>query len=273
MSARALCGRYAGIPDEMESFFHVTLWHAVKYLPHNCEDLDSFMSDFFDGVRFYNGRSLCGLTKLMAMKEGIITLYNSIETSDSQLVFRKTPEETHPMMGFIETSLTLFKDYYLATAQSGSIKSHHLGISDVAQVSSPSHPIAKQVIGANTLSKPTSAATSPSPQQPTHLLHDHEAVKKTFSYWLGQEWPDDDKTSDQLQPNYDPSKAQKYQDKISTRLDSAAGSSSKRKKADNASQVSSPSSGEPSTVNPPGSRKARRKAAKKARSHMQNEEL
>nr|VWO95685.1 Amidohydrolase family protein [Ganoderma boninense] len=85
MSANALSNpwRVIGVEDEMESFFHLLLFYAIRYLPHNCKDVGMFMEEYFDGFTKENGKYFCGLAKLAAVKGGSITLPNQAV----QLVF------------------------------------------------------------------------------------------------------------------------------------------------------------------------------------------
>ncbi|EAU81338.1 other/FunK1 protein kinase [Coprinopsis cinerea okayama7 len=60
---------------EMESWFHLTLWLAVQYLPHNVQNVAVFMSDFFDdAAKPYDGSThqKCGTLKRTSMETGRI---------------------------------------------------------------------------------------------------------------------------------------------------------------------------------------------------------
>ncbi|KAI1797453.1 hypothetical protein LXA43DRAFT_969406 [Ganoderma leucocontextum] len=83
MSANALNDptRRIVIQDELESFFHVLLYYAIRFLPHNLGDehVGQFLHDYFDA---YTPDALgyrCGRAKLEAMQYGSISLklYNS----------------------------------------------------------------------------------------------------------------------------------------------------------------------------------------------------
>ncbi|PIL33501.1 hypothetical protein GSI_04124 [Ganoderma sinense ZZ0214-1] len=78
MSANALSNpwRVITVEDEMESFFHLLLFYAIRYLPHNCKDVGMFMEEYFDGFTKENGQYFCGLAKWAAVKGGSITLPN-----------------------------------------------------------------------------------------------------------------------------------------------------------------------------------------------------
>ena len=85
MSAHALNDphRRIVIQDELESFFHVLLYYAIRFLPHTLNDnsIGRFLQEYFDGYSpGPNGGYLCGSEKFNAMVNGVIRLptYNGI---------------------------------------------------------------------------------------------------------------------------------------------------------------------------------------------------
>ncbi|RPD52762.1 hypothetical protein L226DRAFT_368581 [Lentinus tigrinus ALCF2SS1-7] len=95
MSAHALNDdtRRIILPDELESIFHVLLYLAVRFLPHNIPDQDvgQFLHDYFDrtGAR-------CGWAKQSAMHCGYISLrtYNGdLDPDNVTLRFGFDPSE------------------------------------------------------------------------------------------------------------------------------------------------------------------------------------
>lgn len=220
MSVRALSGEYTGIPDDLESFFYVILWHAVRFLRHNCSDVDSFMANFFDGVEFYNGYFHCGSAKLATMRDGVIRLCtNALNTG--LLEFRiHDSDEAHPLNDLFDDILELFKAYYVIHTKVPS-RSRARRIHNVRQVGTTdsSHPNRGQVtseISYVHATEPTSAYSTAS-SVPAHQLSDHDAMSGIFKDALNQEWPEEDKVEDQLSAGYDHDKAQKYQTKINAK--------------------------------------------------------
>ncbi|KAI9058417.1 hypothetical protein FKP32DRAFT_1606823 [Trametes sanguinea] len=61
------------IPDELESFFHVTLYYAVRYLRSICSDVGTFIEDYFDTYALDNGIYKCGKQKSSTMTHGSLT--------------------------------------------------------------------------------------------------------------------------------------------------------------------------------------------------------
>ncbi|TBU38476.1 hypothetical protein BD309DRAFT_874282 [Dichomitus squalens] len=78
MSAHALNDPYRRIviQDELESFFHVLLYYAIRFLPHNLQDVcvGKFLTDYFDDYSIYDGYYICGRAKHDAMVNGFIDL-------------------------------------------------------------------------------------------------------------------------------------------------------------------------------------------------------
>ncbi|KAI1791985.1 hypothetical protein LXA43DRAFT_1181380 [Ganoderma leucocontextum] len=79
MSANSLSNpwRVMMVEDEIESFFHLLLFYAIRYLPHNCQDVGMFLDEYFDGYTKTDGQYFCGVAKWAAMIGGRISLYNN----------------------------------------------------------------------------------------------------------------------------------------------------------------------------------------------------
>lgn len=56
----------------MESWLHLLLYFALRYLPHNCNDVGSFIHNYFDSYTEYNGEHFCGGKKYGAVITGAI---------------------------------------------------------------------------------------------------------------------------------------------------------------------------------------------------------
>ncbi|CDO77507.1 hypothetical protein BN946_scf184912.g6 [Trametes cinnabarina] len=61
------------VQDDMESFFHLLLYFAIRYLPHNCDNVGDFMDRYFDGYHEMNGVYYGGKEKLASMNTGTLT--------------------------------------------------------------------------------------------------------------------------------------------------------------------------------------------------------
>ncbi|RPD55664.1 hypothetical protein L226DRAFT_617055 [Lentinus tigrinus ALCF2SS1-7] len=60
------------IADEIESFYHVTLHNALRYLRHTCKSLQYTMFDYFDQYSFEEGQYRCGSNKRDAVVMGVL---------------------------------------------------------------------------------------------------------------------------------------------------------------------------------------------------------
>ncbi|KAI1784348.1 hypothetical protein LXA43DRAFT_976734 [Ganoderma leucocontextum] len=90
MSANALNDptRRIVIQDELESFFHVLLYYAIRFLPHNLGDdhVGQFLHDYFDAYTPNTLGYRCGRAKLEAMQYGSISLKLYNVSQDAQNV-------------------------------------------------------------------------------------------------------------------------------------------------------------------------------------------
>ncbi|OSD00242.1 hypothetical protein PYCCODRAFT_1479330 [Trametes coccinea BRFM310] len=76
------------IADELESFLHVLIYCAIRYLPHTCENVGDFMHHYFDdGVRKQETDYTCGLLKATIIKTGEL-----ITRSRIPIVFLRCPQ-------------------------------------------------------------------------------------------------------------------------------------------------------------------------------------
>ncbi|KAI0742350.1 hypothetical protein C8Q80DRAFT_1108437, partial [Daedaleopsis nitida] len=58
------------IADDIESFFHVVIYYAIRYLCHSCTNAYDFIRDYFDGCTLRGQVPVCGTKKRTAMKHG-----------------------------------------------------------------------------------------------------------------------------------------------------------------------------------------------------------
>ncbi|OSD00231.1 hypothetical protein PYCCODRAFT_1393850 [Trametes coccinea BRFM310] len=63
-----------GIEDEMESFFHVLLYYALRYLPSNYADITPFKYDYFDGYTVVGNQYSASMAKLYVVQSGALCL-------------------------------------------------------------------------------------------------------------------------------------------------------------------------------------------------------
>ncbi|KAI0631757.1 hypothetical protein C8Q77DRAFT_158188 [Trametes polyzona] len=95
------------ISDELESFFHVLLYYALRYLRSNCLQVGSFIETFFDAdFTDPNGKRCCGPVKM-----GIMTGTQPLTISP----ISKEPIKfaSKPLNEMFEELLTAFRSHYI----------------------------------------------------------------------------------------------------------------------------------------------------------------
>ncbi|KAI0641672.1 hypothetical protein C8Q79DRAFT_1014100 [Trametes meyenii] len=103
-----------GPPDELESFFHVTLYYAIRYLRSNCVDVGGFIEDFFDSYTVTDKVYSCGTLKETVMAEK----GRLLRTCTSKDVIRFS---SAPLNDFFDSLLTWFKSHYAVQAYNDSL--------------------------------------------------------------------------------------------------------------------------------------------------------
>ncbi|KAL1938564.1 hypothetical protein VTO73DRAFT_11587 [Trametes versicolor] len=70
-----------GIPDELESAFNVLLYCAIRYLPHNCDDVGRFMHKYFDDGEIADDEHTgftSGMLKTQVIESGRLSASNHV---------------------------------------------------------------------------------------------------------------------------------------------------------------------------------------------------
>ncbi|KAI0827900.1 hypothetical protein BC628DRAFT_1317480 [Trametes gibbosa] len=118
------------IPDELESFFHVTVYNAVRMLCHNCPraEVPQFLHDYFDEYTPHTTRvSTCGAMKSIAINNGHIDIQRyRPQTDDKEAEYVNVGADlwffwstgnspgapVHPLNGIFKELLSWFSAYY-----------------------------------------------------------------------------------------------------------------------------------------------------------------
>lgn len=66
------------IPDELEAFFNVMLYYAVRYLRSDCEDVPRYIEMYFEAYQIVSGRYRCGSLKTFTIASGDLHTSESI---------------------------------------------------------------------------------------------------------------------------------------------------------------------------------------------------
>ncbi|KAI0667501.1 hypothetical protein C8Q78DRAFT_384050 [Trametes maxima] len=96
------------VADELESFFHVTLFYAVRFLRNSLQSVNEFILEYFDTFNGSGqGRIVCGALKTLTLRFGIL------EASNTPLRFLKRDGgEGNPLNELLKKLLRLFKGRY-----------------------------------------------------------------------------------------------------------------------------------------------------------------
>ncbi|KAI9058411.1 hypothetical protein FKP32DRAFT_1273175 [Trametes sanguinea] len=177
------------VSDELESFFHVILYNAVRYLRSNCtgSDVGSFIEEFFDIYAYLSGDYTCGLKKATTMK-GLMPL--TISTAGPVLKFN------NPLDDLLKKLLRWFKAHYavveyqkaLAEAEKSQSRPHATLSPVVAPPPSPQY----SVLGWRKPAKPappsidSPASTNPSSwlEKPSSQTEEDAAMLTTHDAML-----------------------------------------------------------------------------------------
>ncbi|KAI9065679.1 hypothetical protein FKP32DRAFT_1623592 [Trametes sanguinea] len=103
LSAAMLSGKpkQVEIPDELESFLHVLLYYAVRYLNSNCGDAAAFLEGHFDAYTFKDGIYTCGQAKENAVKDARLEVSRKVALKFGS-----------PLDRVFKTLLSWFKAHY-----------------------------------------------------------------------------------------------------------------------------------------------------------------
>ncbi|KAH9936718.1 hypothetical protein B0H21DRAFT_699016 [Amylocystis lapponica] len=109
------------LQDDLELFFHVLLYEAIRFLPSNCPNVAAFMTRYFDDARCDDGKYSCGPAKWDTMKNGHIDMPVDGVGQDLQFHYFSRRERTqfrHPLDIVIEKLLSWFGAFYVTPGAS-----------------------------------------------------------------------------------------------------------------------------------------------------------
>ncbi|KAI0827947.1 hypothetical protein BC628DRAFT_126666 [Trametes gibbosa] len=196
MSAMALMtpGKEIKVADELESFFHVLLYFAIRFVYHNCENVVDFMHEYFDTHNDISASEDQNKTK-DTEEMGLLT-FCWPSTTGSLLPL------PHPLNTVITTFLQWTKARYSLLKPKASLPGHstleNLPPTNQDKIVLRSYNGTSQFSSSNRLKE---AAARKLAEDEAQNIHDHTP----FSDLLGAvihgdygEWPLADKTEDQL---------------------------------------------------------------------------
>ncbi|KAI0359654.1 hypothetical protein OH77DRAFT_1395440 [Trametes cingulata] len=262
MSALALndATKEITIEDELESFFHVLLFFAIRYLPHNCPNVGAFMYDYFDDYRSTTVPYSCGSYKLLCMMRGNLPLAPDPRRKDKSRnvlkFFCSKPNDDvtadsairpHPLNDILATVLGWLRAHYaLATEGDGQSNTAHSTTcyTDPTPLSTGDLVFTKRkatAVGAP--APPAIIQLTPTEEERAKLeavaknLRTHTAILDLLESALrSAEWPATDKTADQLpkegyNPRADPKQPSSHLPKGGSMHMNASGAGPSRKRS------------------------------------------
>ncbi|OSD00237.1 hypothetical protein PYCCODRAFT_1469564 [Trametes coccinea BRFM310] len=227
------------IADELESFLHVLIYCAIRYLPHTCENVGDFMHHYFDdGVRKQETDYTCGLLKATIIKNGelitrshvpIIFLRrhqaspgdpDSQPVESSQLLKKSSnlwtkpatvsKTDRHPINRVITSLLECFAARYSLLYPKLSEEYASEDDEDFPNAFSFSKALGGDKGALRAHNKLISTLTSKLIESHIHMIE----LLSTASDEMAHRWPGpEDRLADQLDPGFNPSKAEKVREK------------------------------------------------------------
>ncbi|KAI0741119.1 hypothetical protein C8Q76DRAFT_791469 [Earliella scabrosa] len=211
----------------MESFLHLLIWFAVRFLPHNCHDVGQFVVRYFDDYMKDDGEYCCGVAKKAAMNVGMIWLSHGEltfllpNTLNIPALVRSDSKHIHPINGLVKDFLELLQSHYTLHAETAinapTIAPPHIPVSSadgseqVVRTNQWFAELAKTAKEDEEMEKGGEKATSLTPAQ--RKEHEKNAAKLAqqksilamfVKHFTKEEarWPDNDKLPDQLNKKY-----------------------------------------------------------------------
>ncbi|TFK80040.1 hypothetical protein K466DRAFT_605668 [Polyporus arcularius HHB13444] len=215
MSAFLLNSPFAGtsIPDEMEAFFHVLLFYVIRFLPHNCRNVEQFVHDYFDGFQsgIAWGQYYCGVTKQAAVIGGKIRLPGGANLEiyrPSQVpIVTHSEADRHPISLILNALLRLFEARYTLLAK------RECPVGRVSTSASSAVPSKIKAYFARfkhlrqkPIKKELTSEEWDSLREKALTLEDHHRVIALMGLFVVDsklQWPEEDKLADQLRPDSD----------------------------------------------------------------------
>ncbi|PIL32447.1 hypothetical protein GSI_05149 [Ganoderma sinense ZZ0214-1] len=195
-----------GIADEVESFFHVLLYYALRYIKTaNCGGLSvaNFLDRYFDLYSFENNMYTCGDTKRMAIKQGEIC----VGSTNIPIRFE------NPLDNLFDQMLSWFKARYIVQAyedQTEAAKKQQSALSarTATGSSKKKKPLAEMfsaLAGRPTIQLLPKTAKPPSEEERTSAqnVKSHHGTLLALAAALCDDWPEQ-KAEDQIPSGWKP---------------------------------------------------------------------
>ena len=195
------------ICDELESFFYVILYYAVRYLDSNIDDKDvgNWIHHFFDVYDVRGDTYVCGQVKLNAIKRGELAI-----SPDEDLKFES------PMDNLLVTLLRLFKahhtvnTYHRKRTKLSTIPELKVSFANSSEPTEPPWRVSqvaseeRVAVDWNSLIEEENPAPSKKDLFLHNLLTAHEAMLERLTLATREKWKSSDRRGDRVPANSRP---------------------------------------------------------------------
>ncbi|KAI0629061.1 hypothetical protein C8Q77DRAFT_332771, partial [Trametes polyzona] len=196
------CEKPIVVQDDLESVFHVLLYMAIRFLPHNCpkELVGKLLFEFFDDATETPRGYGCGPKKAETMKTGVIDFELDGKVVNLKFTWPRDQNIVHPINDVLATLLGWLQAYY-ATLRPQE-PDHRAGPGGDAH--GPKKQTFLEKLRIAGMSKNTPPPPPPPPINSARLedankLASHDAIIELFNAYLDvtqYKWPTEDKTED-----------------------------------------------------------------------------
>ncbi|CDO75220.1 hypothetical protein BN946_scf184808.g6 [Trametes cinnabarina] len=184
------------VADELESFFHVLLFYAVRLLHHNLKNVPFFVSNYFDACKpLGNAVRTCSEAKTRAMMDGFI-----VAESGQRLKFTDPSGAAHvELNAMFDALLRRFKARYEVFFWE--LESH----AEPAPVAAPERVAQQGTSGSSTEAEPSELVKSLAQRLNSHQDFLDILANATDPDRVPEPvWPETDVVQDRLPDTYDP---------------------------------------------------------------------
>ncbi|CDO76690.1 hypothetical protein BN946_scf184852.g2 [Trametes cinnabarina] len=196
------------VADELESFFHVLLFYAIRLLPHNIPNTRFFVADYFNSSSFYDGTNRSSSSaKWTSMHSGEINVPNI-----GPLLFLidgASSQEHHLFNVLISTMLGFYRARYTVLQWEERRAKATAAGSSLPSGSSNGTRIPALTLGSKARKAAASVSNfgpSPADEEAAKMLDAHDEIVEIFKDALQDRslWPSGDVVEDRLGKDYDP---------------------------------------------------------------------
>ncbi|KAH9947742.1 hypothetical protein B0H21DRAFT_851969 [Amylocystis lapponica] len=198
------------LQDDLESFFHVLLYEAIRFLPSNSPNVAAFMTRYFDDAICDDGKYSCGPAKSEAMNFGHIYILVDGLGKDLQFHFfsrRDRAQVPHPLDEVIEELLSWFGAFYRHTKHLKKSPRHLTNSERTDPQFANIDPFLSNApvpVPDRSIRRAKLAITPETDADTAALLDSHQPMARFMTDMCRQHnvWPSDDKVPDRLTSNF-----------------------------------------------------------------------